>query len=109
MRRLLASSRFRRRSAWLAACLAAAGLVAFVGIHYSNTGHKERERFTAQKPQLVAKTPKSDVFTPAEQKQVRSVAARFVESAVFRNRVADSFALTTSELREGESKSEWAS
>ena len=109
MRRLLASSRFRRRSGRLAVCLAVAGIVAFVGIHFSNTGHKEQERFTADKPQLVAKSPKPDVFTRAEQKQVRAVAARFVESAVFRNHVTDSFALTTSELREGESKSEWAS
>jgi hypothetical protein len=108
MKRLLASSRFRRRSGWLAVCLAVAGVVAFVGIHYSNTGHKEEQHFTAQKPQLVAKSPKPDVFTRAEQKQVRAVASRFVESAVFRNHVADSFALTTSGLRQGESKSEWA-
>jgi hypothetical protein len=109
MRRLLASSRFRRRSGWLAICLAVAGVVAFVGIHYSNTGHKERQRFTSEKPQLVAKSPKVDVFTSAEQRQVRAVAARFVESAVFRNDVADSFAITTNGLRQGESKSEWAS
>jgi hypothetical protein len=108
MRRLLASSRFRRRSGWLAVCLAVAGVVAFVGIHYSNTGHKEQQRFTSQKPQLVAKSPKADVFTPAEQKQVRAVAVRFVESAVFRNHLADSFAITTSGLRQGESRSEWA-
>ena len=108
MRRLLASSRFRRRSGWLAVCVAVAGAVAFVGIHYSNTGHREEQRFTAQKPQLVDESPKPDVFTAAEQKQVRAVAARFVETAVFRNHVADSFALTTSSLREGESRSEWA-
>jgi hypothetical protein len=109
MRRLLASSRFRRRSAWLAVCLAVAGTVAFVGIHFSNTGHQVKERFTAQKPRLVGKSPKSDVFTPAEQKQVRAVAVRFIETAVFRQHVADSFALTTTGLRQGASRAEWAS
>jgi hypothetical protein len=109
MRRLLASSRFRRRSAWLAACLAVAGVVAFVGIHFSNTGHKVPQRFTAQKPQLVAKSPKSEVFTAAEQKQVRQVAIRFIESAVFRKNVGDSFAITTNGLRQGLSRSAWAS
>lgn len=109
MRRLLGSSRFRRRGAWLAVCLAVAGVVAFVGIHFSNTGHPVRQHFTAQKPQLVAKSPKTDVFTRAEQRQVRAVAVRFIRSAVYRKNVAESFALTTSGLRQGESRAEWAS
>lgn len=109
MRRLLASSRFRRRAAWLAVCLAVAGVVAFLGIQFSNTGHPVRQHFTAQKPQLVAKSPKTDVFTRAEQRQVRSVAVRFIRSAVFRKNVGDSFAITTSGLRQGESRAEWAS
>jgi uncharacterized SAM-binding protein YcdF (DUF218 family) len=108
MRRVLASSRFRRRSAWLAVCLAVAGTVAFVGIHFSNTGHSVPQRFTAQKPKLVAKSPKADVFTNAERRQVRAVAVRFIESAVYRKNVPDSFAITTSGLRQGESRAEWA-
>jgi hypothetical protein len=108
MGRLVASSRFRRRSAWLAVCLAVAGTVAFVGIHFSNTGHSVPQHFTG-KPKLVAKSPKADVFTKAERQQVRAVAVRFIESAVFRKNVADSFAITTSGLRQGESRTEWAS
>jgi hypothetical protein len=108
MRGPLASSRFRRRSAWVLVCAAVAGTVAFVGIHYSNTGHTVPQRFTAEKPRLVAQTPKADVFTAAERRQVRAVAARFVESAVFRKNVADSFAITSSGLRQGASRSEWA-
>jgi hypothetical protein len=108
MRRLLASSRFRRRSVWLAVCLAVAGTVAFVGIHFSNTGHRVPQRFTTQKPKLVAKSPKADVFTNAERRAVRAVAVRFIESAVYRKNVADSFAITTSGLRQGASRAEWA-
>jgi hypothetical protein len=106
--RLLRSSRFRRRAGWLAVCLAVAGGIAFVGIHYSNTGHPEQQVFLPGKPQLVPTTPKADVFTPAEQRQVRAVAVRFIESAVYRKHVADSFALTTSELHQGLSRADWA-
>ena len=76
--RLLRSSRFRRRAGWLAVCLAVAGGVAFVGIRFSNTGHAEKQVFEPGKPQLVPKAPKADTFTPAEQRQVRAVAVRFV-------------------------------
>ncbi len=108
MRNPLASSRFRRRSAWLAVCLAVAGTVAFVGIHFSNTGHRIQQQFTAQNPKVVAESPKPDVFTKAEQRQVRATAIRFIESAVFRKNVAGSFAITTSGLRQGASRAEWA-
>lgn len=106
--RLLRSSRFRRRAGWLAICLAVAGGVAFVGIRFSNTGHAEKQVFLPGKPQLVPKSPKTDTFTPAEQRQVRAVAVRFIQSAVYRNHVADSFALTTSELHQGLSRADWA-
>ena len=106
--RLLRSSRFRRRAGRLAVCLAVAGVVAFVGIHFSNTGHAEKQVFEPGKPQLVPKAPKADTFTPAEQRQVRAVAVRFVASAVYRKHVADSFALTTSELHQGLSPTDWA-
>jgi hypothetical protein len=106
--RLLRSSRFRRRAGWLAVCLAVAGGVAFVGIHFSNTGHPEKDTFQPGKPQLVPENPKADTFTPAEQREVRAVAVRFIESAVYRRHVADSFALTTSELHQGLSRADWA-
>ena len=106
--RLLRSSRFRRRAGWLAVCLAVAGGVAFVGIHFQNTGHPEKQVFQPGKPQLVPKNPKTDVFTAAEQRQVRAVAVRFIQSAVYRKHVADSFALTTRELHQGLSRADWA-
>jgi hypothetical protein len=106
--RLLRSSRFRRRAGWLAVCLAVAGGVAFVGVRFSNTGHPEKETFQPGKPQLVPRNPKADAFTPAEQRQVRAIAVRFIESAVYRKHVVDSFALTTSELHQGLSRADWA-
>jgi hypothetical protein len=104
----LSSSRFRRRAARLGVCAGVAGAVAFVGIHYSNTGHTLPQSFGPGKPQLVPRSPKSDPFTPAEQRQVRAVAIRFIETAVYRKHVGDSFALTTGELHQGLSRADWA-
>ncbi|HZO62524.1 MAG TPA: hypothetical protein VFB35_06035 [Gaiellaceae bacterium] len=106
---LLASSRFRRRAAWVGVCLAVAGAVAFLGIRFSNTGHRFEDTFTPGKATLVPAAPKSDPFTRAEQRQVRAIAVRFIESAVYRRNVRASFALTTSGLRQGESRADWAS
>lgn len=105
--RLLRSPRFRRRAGWLAVCLAVAGGVAFVGIRFANTGHREKETFQPGKPQLVAPNPATDTFTPAERRQVRAIAVRFIESAVYRKHVVDSFALTTDELHQGLSRAAW--
>jgi hypothetical protein len=107
--RLLSSSRFRRRTAWLAVCLAVAGVVAFLGIHFSNTGHKFTQTFEPGKTaQLVPKSPKAQPFTPGEQKQVRAVAVQFIESAVYREHVDRSWAISTSGLHGGVSRRDWA-
>lgn len=104
----LGSARFRRRAAWCGVVLGVAGLVAFLGIHFSNTGHRVQQHFTAGKPQTVAKNPAANPFTAAEQRAVRAVAVHFIETAVYRKHVADSYGLTTSELRQGLSRADWA-
>ncbi len=108
MTRLLASSRFRRRAAWFAAAAAVAGGVVFVGFHFSNTGRAVPESFRPGKAQVVAPAPKPDAFTAAERRQVRAVAARFIETAVFRKDVDASWGLTTAGLRQGIARTEWA-
>ena len=83
-------------------CLAVAGVVAFLGVHFSNTGHKFTQTFEPGKTaQLVPKSPKAQPFTPVEQKQVRVVAIQFIESAVYRKHVDRSWAITTSGLHGG--------
>ena len=79
--------------------------MSFVG----NTGHTVPQRFEAGKPQVVPPPPKPDVFTAAERREVRAVATRFVESAVYRRHVDDSWAITTAELHQGISRADWAS
>jgi hypothetical protein len=110
MRRLLESSRFRRKVAWLGAFLAVAGLVAFLVVRFGNTGHPIAQTFVpGAKPQLVARSPKPDVFTAAERRDVRAVAVRFIESAVYRRNVDDAWEIVTPGLRQGLSRSAWAS
>jgi hypothetical protein len=104
----LASSRFRRRAGWVGALVAIAGAVALVVVLVGNTGHAVQQHFVAGKPAVVPPAPKPDVFTAAERRQVRAVAARFVESAVYRRHVDDSWAITTAQLHQGISRADWA-
>src|SRR4051794_23989173 len=105
----LGSVRFRRRLAWAGAFVVVAGAVAFFVVVVGNTGHSVPSTFTAGKPQVVPPTPKSVAFTAAEQKQVRAVAARFIESAVYRRHVDDSWAISTPSFHQGLKRSDWAS
>jgi hypothetical protein len=109
MKGLLASHRRRRRAAKLAGLALTAGVLALLGVYFSNTGHRVPSVFKSGPVARVAPNPKSDPFTPTERKQVRAVASRFVSSAVLRKNVDDSWELTTATLRQGMSHSDWAS
>lgn len=108
MKARFASRRFRRRAAWAGALLVVAGGFALLVVLVGNTGHAVPDKFTAGKPALVPPPPKADPFTPAERRQVRAVAAKFVESAVYRNHVDDSWAITTAKLRQGITRAAWS-
>ena len=108
MRRRFASSRFRRRTAWLGTALAVAAVVAFVAIRYGNTGHRFAQTFSSTPVQRVAPEPKADPFTPTERHDVTAVATRFIQAAVYRRRVDDSWKITTAKLHQGLSRTAWA-
>ena len=86
----LASSRFRRRAGWLGALVAVAGAVALVVVSSATPGIRFRERFEAGKPQVVPPAPEARRLHGGRAARVRAVAARFVESAVYRRHVDDS-------------------
>lgn len=86
------------------------GVLAFLGVQFADTGHKLPSKFIAgQKPTLVPKPPKADPFTKVEQRQVRAVAVHFIETAVYRKHVDDSWVLTTATLHQGLTRKQWAS
>jgi hypothetical protein len=84
------------------------GGLTFLGLRFSNTGHKIVSPYTPGPVQLVPKNPPSDRFTAAERRQVHAVASRFVATAVLRRNIDDSWEISAPKLREGLSRSEWA-
>lgn len=102
-RRILHSYRWRRRFViWAVICLVAGAVVgiALVSVHNpSSAPHGGKATIVAQ--------PKHARFTPAEQRQVSKVLARFLSTAVARKNVASSWPLAGPELRSGLTRKEW--
>jgi hypothetical protein len=107
--RLLQSPKRRRRLRILALVLAAAGGLAFVGLEYSNTGEGLQEHFRPGPVQRVATPPPAAKLSVVDQKSVQQIAELFIDTAVLRQHVDDSWELTTAKLRQGLSRREWDS
>jgi hypothetical protein len=108
---VLSSPRRRRRLAWGGSAALVAGGIAFSMIHWSNTG--TTYVLTATGPvnepaQVLAPPPPPAPFTRAVQEQVLTTASRFLETAVARENVGDSWALTDPSLKAGYTRQAWA-
>jgi hypothetical protein len=107
--RLLSSPRRRRRLRAAALLLAVAGICAFVGLRYSNTGEELENHFRPGPVQRVAPPLTAAELSTVDQDAVQQIASLFVETAVLRRRVDDSWDITTPNLRQGLSRKEWDS
>ena len=107
--RVLSSPRRRRRLRLGGALLAFAGVCAFVGLHYSNTGKSPPDRYSAEPVQRVSPPLKAVTLTGADNESVRRIAALFIDTAVLRQRIDDSWEITTPKLRQGLTRKEWDS
>jgi hypothetical protein len=87
--------------------VAFAAACAFLGLHYSNTGKQLPDRFRSGPVQKVAPPPKAEKLSGVDTESVRRVAALFIDTAVLRQRVDDSWEITTPRLRQGLSRKEW--
>jgi hypothetical protein len=105
--RLLSSPRRRRRLRTSAVLLALAGALVFVGLHYSNTGRRAPEHFSGGPVQRVPAPLKSAPLSSADQEVVRKVAAHFIDTAVLRRRIDESWGITTAKLHQGLSRRQW--
>lgn len=105
MRTLLSSPRRRRRLAWGTLAVAALGAVALLIAFVRNTAGLH-ETFQPGQPQIY-KEPDAVKLTTAELREVHATAVRFMESAVARRRLEQSYRLTTPALRQGMSLAEW--
>jgi hypothetical protein len=108
VKQLLSSHRRRRRAAWLGVSTAVAGAVAFVGIHWSNTGKSAEAPFTNEPVQTVAPSPHSVAFSGETRKEVLAVAAHFVATAVVRRHLETSWDLLAPSMKSGFTRATWS-
>jgi len=105
--RVLSSPRRRRRLRLGAVVLALAGVCTFLGIQYSNTGKRFPDHFRAGPAQRVAPPLKAAKLSAVDAESVRRITELFIDTAVLRQRVDDSWDITTRKLRQGLTRKQW--
>jgi hypothetical protein len=89
------------------ALLAVAAGGAFLGLHYSNTGTRLPNHFRPGPVQTAPAPLKAAKLSGADTESVRQISARFIDTAVLRRRVDDSWDITTPKLRQGLTRKQW--
>jgi hypothetical protein len=100
------SHRSRRRLIWIVAAGGVAVLLAVSAVFFWNTA-ENTETFSGGKADIYV-APLPHKLTRAERAELVSVAQRFVESAVARDRPERAYAIVGPALRGGLSKKQWA-
>jgi hypothetical protein len=100
----LSSRKTRRWFGFASALVLVAGIVAALIVFFGNTG-KEINAPVTNKPAQVPNKEKPIALDP----QARTVAARFIETAVARKNLAASWNLVGPELKSGFTKAQWLS
>jgi hypothetical protein len=108
VRSWLASPRRRRRLAYLLGALGVGAVVAAMVVVLPQNNGQKRSTARYGKATIVAPTPKTVRLGPGQAKDARSTAAKFVQTAVLRRNVDDSWELTAPELRVGFTRETWA-
>lgn len=90
-----------------AGALAVAGVCAFLGVQYSNTGKRPPDHFRPGPVQRVPPPLKAAKLSAVDAESVRRVAELFIDTAVLRKRIDDSWDITTRKLRQGLTRKEW--
>jgi hypothetical protein len=99
----LKSPRTQKYLLWVSAFVLAAGIAAVLVVFVGNTGHSERESFSSEPVQTVAKPSKN---VPLEKAQ-RELAGKFILTAVQRKRLQEAWNLVGPGLRQGLTYKEW--
>jgi hypothetical protein len=94
---------WRKALPWVLVVLVVGAVIAIVAIKYSNTGHSTATPLTNKPAVDDSKVPATVKLTPGATK----VARRFIESAVARKNLADSYSLVTEQIRQGQSLKSW--
>jgi hypothetical protein len=104
--RFLESPRRRRRLLMTAIPIAIAAPLIYLGVHYSTPGNPENATGGKIDTSFYSE-PKHVRFTPKNQRAVRKVLARFVETAVARRNVGAAWDLAGPSLRVGTTYADW--
>jgi hypothetical protein len=102
-----ASPRFRRRSWWSLALLAAAGGLAAVALGMKNTPEFPPQH-VQDRPARVVEAPRPEALTQAEAGQVWRTTTRFLRTAVAHKHLRSAYDLVGPELRGGLSRAAWS-
>jgi hypothetical protein len=102
----LSSPRFRRRLLRVGALVGVAGAATVVAVVFWNTGSSYEAPLSTE-PAIVPTQRKSVRLAAGERREVIATAARFVRTAVRRERLHESYDLVSTKLRQGLSRSEW--
>jgi hypothetical protein len=103
-----ASRRRRRRVTWLAALLVVAGSVASLVVWVRDTGSSAETPYVAGTPQVYHE-PKQVHLPPSALHAAQVATFHFLQTAVLREHVEDSYALVAPSLRKGYTRKRWAS
>lgn len=106
---MLASPRRRRRLTWGAGVLGAAGVVGLAVVLMPDNNGEKLPSTRLGKPTIVAPAPKHVRMGAADQAAAKLAAAKFINTAVLRRNVDQSWALTAPELRVGFTRKAWRS
>ena len=106
---MLASPRRRRRLTWGAGVLGAAGVVGLAVVLMPDNNGEKLPSTRLGKPTIVAPAPKHVRMGAADQAAAKLAAAKFINTAVLRRNVDQSWALTAPELRVGFTRKAWKS
>jgi hypothetical protein len=101
------SPRFRRRSWWSLALLAAAGSVIAVALGMENTSQFPAQRLQERPAQVVA-APRPRALGKADAAAVWATTTRFLRTAVARKDLRHAYDLVGPELRGGMTRAAWA-
>jgi hypothetical protein len=104
----LSSPRFRRRALKLSGLAVVAGSAALVAVLFWNTGRNFDTPVRPNEPGIVPEVQQNVALSVDERRQVLDTAARFVRTAVRRERTVESFDLVSAELRSGYTRRQWA-
>jgi hypothetical protein len=106
VRRIHLTRRRRRRLAWLAAIVGVAAGVASLVVIIGNTG-KDLGGPITSKPPKVYRVPKTVALPRSDERQVVQISRAFIDSAVARVHLSDSYDLVGPSIREGMSRKGW--